>query len=105
MNKLEELYIQACDRVEDTLEIETILRTVRRVDDLTRLLLTKRQRYFLPYLKSNVLKLKEDEHIKLRRRHRQEHSSSSSDETDLIGPTFNNAELLTNISALDGKNP
>ena len=39
------------------LEVETLIKTICQVKNLTRILLSKKQRYFMKYLKSNVLTL------------------------------------------------
>ena len=37
------------------MEVDTLIKRLRKVDDLVKLLLSKEQRHFLPYLKSSML--------------------------------------------------
>ena len=51
------LFKEGKKKVESMLEVETLIKTICQVKNLTRILLSKKQRYFMKYLKSNVLTL------------------------------------------------
>lgn len=55
------LYRQGLKSVQSHLEIEYIVKSLRRLEDLSKIILSKRQRHMLPYLKSNVLTLTSDQ--------------------------------------------
>ncbi|TNV80330.1 hypothetical protein FGO68_gene3640 [Halteria grandinella] len=71
--KLLRIYNQAKKTIQSHFQISNVIRTLRRVDDLTKLLLSKQQRKLVPMLKSNVLMPKLNKKLDL--------SSQSSDES------------------------
>jgi hypothetical protein len=51
------LFKEGKQKIQNMLEVETLIKTMCQVKNLTRILLSKKQRYFMKYLKSNVLTL------------------------------------------------
>ena len=53
-----EYFKKGIKSVERTLDLETIIKQLRQLRDVSNLLLTRNQRFFLPQLKSNVMREK-----------------------------------------------